>query len=65
MDFGLIYDGEVGSGYVRVIYVCVCVCVCVCVRERERERESLRFDGFGKEERVKLIVCERDWFFKI
>ena len=28
-----------------------------------RERESLGFDGFGKEERVKLIVCERDWFF--
>ena len=39
--------------------------MCVCVRERERvrERESLGFDGFGKEERVKLIVCERDWFF--
>ena len=36
------------------------VCVCERERERERERESFGFDGFGKEERVKLIVCERD-----
>ena len=28
----------------------------VCVRERERL-------GFGKEERVKLIVCERDFIY--
>ena len=35
--------------------------MCVCVRERERERER-EFDGFGKEERVKLIMCQRDWF---
>ena len=33
------------------------------MRERERVCVCLGFDGFGKEERVKLIVSERDGDF--